>query len=202
MSQGYKQRLITIIPIGIAINLIVGTITNALKLPVYLDAIGTIISTLMGGVWAGAITGVSSFLIGGVITNPVLPWFSLTQVAIAVFVGFVASKAFLRTWPKIIISGVALGIVAGIVSAPVIVYLFGGITGSGASLIVAFLLSTGDSILKSVFLSGLAAEPLDKTLQLVFAVMILRGMPKTVLNRFNSNLLFLNEFVNEKSTEK
>jgi energy-coupling factor transport system substrate-specific component len=88
-----------------------------------------------------------------------------------------------------------LGLLAGIVSAPVIVFLFGGITGSGASLLVAFLLASGRTILKSVVLSGLAAEPLDKTLQCLLAAWILRKSPHRLLERFEGGALRENGFV-------
>lgn len=195
MSTHFTPKTIALIPVGIAINLLLGTLANTVKLPVYLDAIGTIIVTLTSGLLPGVITGVGSFLIGGILTNPVLPWFSFTQVAIAAFVAFVAYRGWLATWPKVIASGVGLGVVAGVVSAPVIVALFGGITGSGASLIVAFLLASGESIMKSVLLSGLAAEPLDKTLQLSIAVSILRAAPKSVLTNYANAFLYKNAFL-------
>lgn len=195
MNAITHHKALTLIPVGIAINLLLGTLANIIKLPVYLDAIGTIIVTLTGGILAGVITGVGSFLIGGILTNPVLPWFSGTQAAIAVFVAFAAYQGLLSAWPRIIVSGIALGVVAGIVSAPIIVYLFGGITGSGASLIVAFLLASGESILKSVFLSGLAAEPLDKTIQLCIAVALLRSTPKSVLRPYANSFLYKNRFL-------
>ena len=74
--------------------------------------------------------------------------------------------------------------VAGIISAPVIVALFGGITGSGPSVVVAYLLASGKKLLGAVFLSGLASEPLDKTLQVLMAAWIYRSLPKRIVNTF------------------
>lgn len=190
-----SQAALALIPLGIAFNLALGTIVRALQVPVYLDAVGTILITLLIGWRAGVITGVLSFLIGGVLVNPVLPWFSATQAAIAIYVAAIASRGGFRSHVTTILSGIGLGIVAGVISAPVIVFLFGGITGSGASLIVAFLVASGESIMKSVFLSGLAAEPLDKTLQCLLALWILRGMPQTLLVRFNNAALRKNGIV-------
>jgi energy-coupling factor transport system substrate-specific component len=195
MQNPLPQRVLALIPAGIALNLLLGTLAHTIKLPVYLDAIGTIVVTIVGGLLAGVITGVGSFLIGGILTNPVLPWFSGTQAAIAIFVALAAYQGWLKSWPRTILSGIGLGIVAGIVSAPVIVALFGGITGSGASLIVAFLLASGESILKSVVLSGLAAEPLDKALQLSIAVSILRKTPQSVLRSYANRFLYRNCFL-------
>lgn len=186
---------LALIPLGIALNLTLGTIVHALRLPVYIDEVGTICVTLLVGLRAGLLTGVISFAIGGVLTNPVLPYFIGTQIAVALFVRIVGAYGWYRSLFRSILSGIGLGIVAGIVSAPVIVFLFGGVTGSGASFITAFLLASGKSMLKSVFLSGLAAEPLDKTLQTLLAVYLLRSLPKTLLGRFHGGYLKENGFV-------
>lgn len=190
-----RTTVLALVPLGIALNMLLGTIVHTIKMPIYLDACGTIVVTLLAGWRAGATVGVASFLLGGMLTNPVLPWFSGTQAAIAIYTYIVASRGWLRTYPRTIVSGVGLGIVAGVISAPVITFLFGGITGSGASLVVAFLLASGKSLINSVLLSGLAAEPLDKTLQLLLAVWLIKGMPRSLLERFNSQLLSINGFI-------
>lgn len=187
-----RTRELALIPLGIVLNLAIGTIVHTLKVPVYLDAVGTIAVTLLAGIRAGVLVGVLSFLIGGLLVNPVLPWFSGTQAMIALYTGWVASKGFMKTYVRAILAGLGLGVVAGIASAPVIAILFGGITGSGASLIVAFLLASGKSIMQSVVLSGLAAEPLDKTLQVLLALWLLKGVPRTLLERFRNERLVKN----------
>ncbi|MGA2086171.1 MAG: hypothetical protein ABSG60_11680 [Terracidiphilus sp.] len=181
-----KERMpnlvrVAFVPLAIAINITLGSITHALKLPIYLDAVGTITTTLLLGWRAGVFAGVGSFLLAGLITNPVLPWFSGTQAAIAIYT-FLANKCGgFKSYPRALISGIGLGVVAGTISAPVIAYLFGGITGSGASLIVGFLLSSGHKLLTSVFLSGIASEPVDKAIQCLLAVWLVRGLPPKLL---------------------
>jgi energy-coupling factor transport system substrate-specific component len=188
-------REIPYIAFGILLNLVPAAVISALRLPVFVDASGTIVITLALGVRAGILTGVLSFLIGGITQNPVMPAFSGTQFAIAVYVHFMARRGWFRGVGRIIPTGVGLGILAAIVSAPVIVGLFGGLTGNGASLVVAFLLATGKSVMKSVILAGLAAEPLDKTLQCLIAYWLLKGMPKTVLAGLKKGSLRQNGFV-------
>lgn len=179
-----KALWLAMIPVGIAINLSVGTIVHILKLPVFLDAVGTIAITLLLGMGAGIITGVLSFLIGGLLVNPVMPYFCGTQVAIAIFVGLMARAGFFRSFPRVIVSGIGLGVIAAIASAPVITALFGGVTGSGSSFITAFLMKSGQTVIKSVFLTGVAVEPVDKTIQCLLVFWLLRGLPKTLLSRF------------------
>jgi energy-coupling factor transport system substrate-specific component len=192
-----SRQALAVIPLGIAVNIALGTIVHTLKLPIFLDAVGTITVTLLLGMRAGIAVGVLSFLIGGLLTDPVLPWFSGTQVVIAVYTHIVARYAGFRSIPKTILSGIGLGVVAAIASAPVIVMLFGGITGSGSSLVVAFLLKSGQGIIKSVLLSGLASEPLDKTLQCLLSMWILRGLPKSILQNFTNGSLIQNKMLKE-----
>jgi energy-coupling factor transport system substrate-specific component len=203
-QQLQKVRVLALIPFGIALNLGLGTIASTLKAPLYVDAVATISITLLVGVRAGIVVGVGSFLLGGLLVNPVLPWFSATQAAIAVYTAIVARRGWLATsddvgssdqtpkWlrvARIIALGLLLGVVAGVLSAPVIVWLFGGLTGSGPSLIAAFLLKSGQTLFQAVLLSGLASEPLDKTIQLLLALTLVRSLPRTLKSAFGGGYL-------------
>lgn len=177
-----RTLLLALIPIGIVINLGVGVVVQMLKLPIYLDAIGTILITLLIGFRAGAAVGVLSFLIGGVLVSPVLPYFCGTQLVIAAYVAFLARFGGYKTMLRTIASGIGLGVVAGIASAPVIVLVFGGVDGtSGASVVTSFLIASGKQVFQAVVISGLASEPLDKTLQCLIALWLARGMPRRIL---------------------
>lgn len=187
----HKLYIMSLVPMGIALNIVLGTLVQTIKLPIYLDAVGTIAVTLLvssagrTGMIAGIAVGVLSFLIGGALFNPVLPWFSGTQAVVAIYTYLVIARIVNLEnnvparwlWWKLIPAGIGLGIVSGIASAPVIVAVFGGITGSGASLVAAFILKSGDTLINSVIYSGLASEPLDKTLQVLLAVAIYRATP-------------------------
>lgn len=196
-----KRSLIVLISLCAALNLALGGIVYLIKLPIYLDMVGTMLCALIlatsrkRAFLASAVAGVISFLVG-IVFNPFLPWFSLTVIAVSALTAFVTagseqtfSHAPIASFPfigRILGFGVLTGVVAAIVSAPVGVYLFGGVTGSGTALMVAFFLKAGNQLLKAVLLSGFTAEPIDKTLQLLFAVMLFRATPKTVIERFRA----------------
>lgn len=182
------------VPVGILLNLGIGTLVHVLKLPLFVDAVGTILVTILVGIPAGITTGVLSFLLGGLLVNPVMPYFSGTQAAIAIFVGIMARQSFFRSIPKTVVTGILLGVVAAVVSAPVIVKLFGGITGSGSGVITAFLLASGKSVLKSVFMTGLSCEPVDKTLQCLLVFWLLKSLPRKIKERFSKVGFFQRNF--------
>jgi energy-coupling factor transport system substrate-specific component len=73
--------------------------------------------------------------------------------------------------------GIGWGVVAAAVSAPVVVYLFGGVTGSGSALILTYLVKSGHQLLNAALLTGFAADPVDKTISMLCAIFIARATP-------------------------
>ena len=176
-----------------ALNFSIGSIVYLTKLPIYLDSIGTILCALLlfpnrgVGFVCAWISGALSLVLSGLLINPFVPWFEMTDVAIALFSAFVISAGAetFRARPlptrafaiKVVLYGISTGIIAAVVSAPVVVYLFGGVTGSGSAFLVAFFLKTGQQLMSAAIMSGLAAEPIDKTLQVLFAALLYRSTP-------------------------
>src|SRR5215471_6468363 len=99
--------------IGITLNLSIGLLLTALKVPIFLDMIGTIVFTLVGGWRLGAFIGVGSLLVGGIF-NPVLPYFILSPFGIVAVTAISASRSgFRRCW-GVILTGIVMGVVAAI----------------------------------------------------------------------------------------
>jgi len=193
-----KTETMLTIALCAALNLALGSVVYLLKAPIYMDMVGTLLCALL--FWdtprkafaASAVAGVISFLLGGLLVNPFLPWFSATVVAVAALTAFVTYRSA-RTFRSegtrgtgglllpVLGYGILTGVIAAIVSAPVVVYLFGGVTGSGSALLVAFFLKSGHQLLQAALLSGFTAEPVDKTLQLLLAVILFRATPESFL---------------------
>lgn len=193
MKKINNELYLVLIPLGIGLNFGLATIVTLLKAPIYLDAIGTIIITILLGWRAGIITGILSFVLMTVTgIGPYHIYFSGTQAAIALFIYFMAKRHFLSNIFRVVITGILLGIVAAIFSAPVIVFLFGGVEGNGPGLITAFLIKTGNTITESVILKGISIEPIDKTIQCLLSYFLIKGIPSTILKKFNSGLLTKN----------
>lgn len=180
----------------IALNVALGGLVAALKLPIFLDSIGTILAVLLLGWRYSVVVGVLSFVIASALVSPVYIYFIGTQIVIATVVWFAARYfgVFASLW-RLIPTGVLLGVVAGIVSAPVIVFVFGGVAGSGRDLITAALMKSGEQIFNAVLMSGAASEPIDKTIQILIAFFILKSLPKRVLTGFANPLLERNKLI-------
>lgn len=173
-----------LIPVAIAINLTIGQIVLLLKLPVYLDSIGTVLVGVICGPWAGALTGTLSNIIAGIILDPGwFPWFPVAA-AIGATAGVMANLGFFKNWWKVVVTGFIIAIVATIVGTPISIAIFGGISASGSSIITAFLLETGRSLVSSVLTTNFISEPLDKIATSLLAFAIIDGLSARYLARF------------------
>jgi energy-coupling factor transport system substrate-specific component len=171
-------------PVAIGINIAMATLVNLAKLPVFLDTVGTAAMGVLFGPLAGVLTGVISNLIAGLVVSPVYPWFVLTSAFVGFAAGALARRGAFRRWWSAAVSGLVVGLVAAVLSAPVATYVFGGVTPAGSySVIVAFLKATGNTLLKSAMLAGLASDPVDKAATFLLVFLLVRGLPKTVIAR-------------------
>lgn len=194
-SQQSKMLALAFIPLAIAVNVGIGAIVKALSLPLYVDSIGTILATILLGWRIGSVVGVLGFIITAVFINPFAIYFIGTQIIIAVFVHIVGKNGWFKTIFKTIVSGLCLGLIAAIVSAPIIILVFQGATGNGAALLTSFFSKMGHQIINSVFLSGFSIEPIDKGLQCILAFFLLKSIPKNLLGNFQSGSLKENNFI-------
>lgn len=184
VQRDFSTMTWVLIPVAIAINLTIGQIVLVLKLPVYLDSIGTVLVGVICGPWAGALTGALSNIIAGIILDPGwFPWFPVAAV-IGATAGVMANIGYFKSWWKVVVTGFVIAIAATIVGTPISIVVFGGISASGSSIITAFLLETGRSLLASVLTTNFIAEPLDKIATSLLAFAIIDGLSSRYLARF------------------
>ncbi|MGH2606924.1 MAG: ECF transporter S component [Anaerolineales bacterium] len=185
MRREFSTQTLVLIPVAIAINLAVGQLVLALKLPLYLDSIGTILVGVLAGPWAGALTG---FLANVIWT--VTGWFppAIAFAGVAAIIGFLAAAfaraGWLKVWWRAALAGVITGLVAAIVSAPIATYVFGGVMGSGTDAIVAMARSVGLTSLGANMAQGAFSDPLDKAISFLIVWGLLRALPRSFSARF------------------
>lgn len=100
-SRDLSTAALTLMVVAIAINITVGSLTVALRLPIYLDSIGTVLVGALAGPWAGALTGLLSNFIwsflpvpGG--AGPTAAFFAPVAAVIGLMAGFWASRGVFR----------------------------------------------------------------------------------------------------------
>lgn len=184
VKRDFSTNTWALIPLAVAMNIVVGQIVSMLKLPVYLDTIGSILVGVLCGPWAGALTGALSNGIWGIFAPNALPF-----IPVAAWIGFMAGLCarlgLFSTWWKALISGVILAVTTPFVATPIVVYVFGGIEGSGASAITAVLIKSGHKITSAAFYKNMMIEPLDKVPSALIAYFIAAGLPERLRARFS-----------------
>jgi energy-coupling factor transport system substrate-specific component len=184
IKKDFNTMTWVLIPVAIAINVVIGQIVVVLKLPVYLDSIGTMLVGALCGPWAGALTGTLSNVIWGLAIDPnAFPWWPVAFF-IGLVTGFCANAGLFKNWWKVVITGFLVALTAAIVSTPIGVYLYGGITASGSSFITAYLLQTGRGVLDAVLSTNFLVEPVDKISTAMLAFVIIRGLSTRFIARF------------------
>jgi energy-coupling factor transport system substrate-specific component len=63
--------------------------------------------------------------------------------------------------------------------------MFGGITGSGADFITAYLLATGRDLFGSVIITVISSNLLDKVVTALLAWGVVKGLPRRFSARFS-----------------
>lgn len=184
IKKDFNTMTWVLIPVAIAINIVIGQIVVLLRLPVFLDSIGTVLVAAVAGPWAGALTGTLSNIIWGLLIDPnALPWFPVALM-IGFVTGWCAIGGLFKSWWKVMITGFIVAITAAIVSTPISVYLYGGISASGSSFITAYLLQTGRDLIPAVLSTNFLVEPFDKIATCLLAFAIIGGLSARYLARY------------------
>ena len=173
----------SLVSLGVGLNLVLGALVAAFKLPIYLDSLGTVLVAALAGAGPACLAGGCGVALLG-LTNPV----ALAFLPVGVMVGLLSGGAarlgaFHSAW-RAGTWGASVGIVGAALSAPISAYMFGGVTGGGTDVMVALFRASGLSIVAAAFGQGLSVDPLDKmaTFLLVFA--LLRALPRRATAAF------------------
>ena len=185
LKKDFSTITLALMAVGIVINLVLGQPVSLLNLPVFLDSIGTVIVALLAGPWAGGLTGLLTNLIWGLISDPVAAAFAPVAMIIGIVAGLCAKYGLFKTWWHAILSGVLITLALSLVAIPIRVYMFGGVTGSGADFVTAYLLATGQSLFSSVIITVIGNNLVDKVVTALLAWAIVKGLPKRFTSRFS-----------------
>ena len=106
-----KVYVTTFCGVAVAMNIVLGIITSALGIPLYLDTLGTVLSAAILGPVPGIIVGALSNIITGLIYSVSDIPFCLVNMAVGLIVGLVAKKWKFGIVPAVI-TGIALSLSA------------------------------------------------------------------------------------------
>lgn len=176
-------RLVSMIPVALVLNIVVGQIIGSVGIPLYLDSTGTVLVAALAGPWAGIATGVLSSLVWSAFNPSVLP-FAATSAAVGGLAGVAIKHGALKNIATVLLSGAVIGVVVGMLAAPVAAFVYGGTAGVGTGTVVSLLREMGHSLLQSVTLQSFISDPLDKALVMLLVWLVLKSLPKRTLAAF------------------
>ncbi len=183
IKEDFSMLALLIIPVGVAVNFVGGQLASLLKLPMYLDTIGTIFASMLCGPWVGAVTGALTNIVTG-IANPVNFAFIPVNVLAGLVTGFLARGKMFSVWWKWILSMLIMAVVSIISSAPIVVLVYGGVTGSGTSLITAAAMAAGANIWAAFFGTEGIFTVLDRIISFLICWAVIKVIPARTLVKF------------------
>ncbi|WP_116134439.1 ECF transporter S component [Tropicimonas sp. IMCC34043] len=179
-------RTLVLMAVAIVINVVVGQIAVWVKLPLYVDAVGTVLVAILAGPIAGALTGVLTNLIWGLVSDPTAAAFFPVSMVVGLLAGWLARIGWFRSIGMTVAAGAVIGVISTIVAIPIIVYMFGGVTGAGTDFATAYLVAVGHELVRSVAIANLVQNLADKILTCLLAWLIVKRLPL----RFSSGFAF------------
>ena len=183
LKKHFTTTTTVFMAVAIVVNIVIGQLVSLLKLPIFLDSIGTILVGVLAGPVAGGLTGLLTNLIWGIISSPVAAAFSPVAMVIGIVAGLCARYGLFKSWWLAIIAGVIITVFNAIVAVPIRLYMFGGITGSGADFLTAYMLALGKDLFGSVIVTVFTSNLLDKVATAVLVWGIIRALPERTAQR-------------------
>jgi energy-coupling factor transport system substrate-specific component len=178
---------LALIPRAVALNLALGAIVAALKLPVYLDSAGTILVAVLAGPWAGIVTGVVSNSVLGLLVSPALFAFIPVAIVIGWLAGIAGRLGAFASLAGAIAAGLVIGVAAALASAVIVISLMGGLTASGTGILTIALRATlGVSIDNAARIAAVVTDAMDKPLSCVLVYLVLERLPRRLSARFRN----------------
>ncbi|PHV69531.1 ECF transporter S component [Sporanaerobium hydrogeniformans] len=183
IKDDFSMLALLIIPIAVAVNFVGGQLASLLKLPFYLDTIGTIFAAMLCGPWVGAVAGTLTNIVTG-IANPVNFAFIPVNLLVGLVTGFLSRKNMFSVWWKWIIAMVLMALTSIISAAPIVVLVFGGITGGGTSLITATAMAAGANIWAAVLGTEGVFTVVDRIISFFIGYFVIKVIPARTLVKF------------------
>ena len=169
----FTTTKLAMISMAICINYIGGQLALALRLPIYLDSVGTI---LIGALFGPAF-GVLPPLISGVLMAFTGDIYSLYFAPVGMILGLTAGFVLKRIHSvgfMLLLSAFLITLPGTIVCAIINAILFGGVTSSGSSVIVAALSHTPLGLTGAIFVVQIFTDYLDRVISLALVMILLR----------------------------
>jgi energy-coupling factor transport system substrate-specific component len=176
-------QAVMIVALCAALNVFGGFTAKTLAIPiVYLDTIGTFVAAVLLGPWWGAAAGVTYNVTASLTFDPGTWPFAIVSIVVALLWGYGIRRFGLGRSPLTFFAlGLVVAVVAAIVASPIVLFVFGGATGSASDAITFAAQLAGLSQGVAVFLSNIESNLADKLLAGSLGLALVRALPGTSL---------------------
>jgi len=182
-SEKFSVRVLCVMAMAIALNVIGGQIALFFHLPVYLDSMGTIMTAILYGPVCGMLPPLAYGLVMGLTVDIYSLYFMPVGMILGLVTGLAARRIRLRG-AGLIPAALVITVPGTIVSSIICAVLFGGITSSGSTVIVQLLHQAGLGMTASVFIVQILTDFIDRLLSLAIVTLLLRRLaPSGLLDR-------------------
>ena len=178
MTKNMNVRNLTLVGMGVALNVIGALVALSLRLPIYLDSIGTILVACLLGPKYAVMTGVCGSLVSGMTFDVYSLYFAPVQISTGLLAGIMYNKGFLEG-KKTPLGVFIFTLPTSFISACIAAYLFGGVTSSGSSYIVQILSHFNVPMVVSVFATQVVTDYADKFLAVGLVALGVAALPKS-----------------------
>ena len=169
-SKIYKQCLLAF---GVMLNIVGAMIAVQLKLPIYIDSIGTIFIGIFLGSKYGMLTGLLSSVVNGMTFDIYSLYYMPVQLLLGALSGTLL-KFQLFTKKRLLLAALWVAIPASLIGSIITAFVFGGITSSGTTYVIALLHQSGLSLTMSCFIVQVFTDYVDKLVVLALIYIVSR----------------------------
>ncbi|MEI0446556.1 ECF transporter S component [Brachyspira intermedia] len=169
---------ITIMIIGILVNIIVGHLVIILKIPfLFMDSVGTILTAVTLGPIYSAVVGIATNFILSMTIDYVNLHFAIVNVVIGLTAGVIVRKHDFSKIKVSIISGIIIGLISAIVSLPIVIIAAKGVTNKPIDNFIQLIQNSGKSFIISVTITTISSAIIDKLLSSIMVTFAIKHIP-------------------------
>ena len=175
-----STKIITILALCIALNIVGSNIALLLKLLIYLDTIGTILAASLAGPVGGVTVGALTSIIVGLTTDLFSLYYLPVQLIVGLVAGMVYSHYAADTFKKLWWLAIIISLPATLVSSAITLFLFHSITSSGSAIIVQILAKLGLGKGLAVFLVQVGTDYLDRLVAIYVVSLVYKALKSRI----------------------
>ncbi len=178
-GQLSATQAVMIVALCAALDVFGGFVAKTLAVPfLYLDTVGTFVAAVVLGPWWGAAAGVTYNIVASLTFDPGTWPFGVVSIVVAVLWGYGIRRLGLgrSTWSFFGL-GIVVAVVSAIAASPIVLWLYGGATGSASDAITFLFELVGLDQGPSVFVSNLVSNSADKLIAGSVGLALVRALP-------------------------